>query len=185
MLNPDSETPKFEGLYAALRHSPNALDYSTLHGFLTGAVVGPAPALETEILKTAMGLPDETASSSLPADLTAMLGGVLDEVDEAIDDEALVPRVERVSVQGQEVPRLDAWCRGFLEAVAMNDDAWSACIEQDPALGQLLLVLKMVAWPEQYAARLFEDPDIDDPVFLMQIGDLVAPTVMEIVEKLY
>jgi yecA family protein len=169
----------FEALLAATRAYPQAMDSSTLHGFLTGLALGPAEGFDAPWLETALGLSEITAQESLLAEIAG------DAVDEIVDAFLLDDTFElHVETDPAEGGREDLWCRGFLEAVNLANDAWKERTEADIELGRQMLAINMIADPQHLASTLFA-PSVDtqSPSFIAEIRAMAAPLVNAMARK--
>jgi len=176
-MTPSQST--FEALLAATRAYPQAMDPSTLHGFLTGLALGPGEGFDAPWLETALGLPGITARESLLAKIAA------NAVDEFVDAFLLDDEFElRVETDPAEGPRQDLWCRGFVEAVKLAEAAWEERVEADIELGRQMLFINMIADPQRYAPIFFA-PSVDtqSPSFIAEIRAMASPLVNAMARK--
>jgi len=169
----------FEALLAATRDYPQAMDPSTLHGFLTGMALGPDEGFDAPWLEAALGLPELIGPEDL---LTSIAADAVDEVVDAfLLDDAFELRVETDPAEGE---RQDLWCRGFVEAVKLAETAWEERTEADTEFGRQMVFINMIADPQRYAPILFA-PSVDtqSPSFIAEIRAMAAPLVNAMARK--
>ena len=167
-----SKSP-FEALLAATRAYPQAMDATTLHGFLTGMALGPDEVFDAPWLEAALGVPEVTARESFLDDLAA------EAVDEIVDalllDDAFELRVEADSGEDQ---RHDLWCQGFAEAVKLVDAEWKERTEADVELGRQMAFINMIADPQRLAPT-----DTQNASFIAEIRATAAPLITAMARK--
>jgi yecA family protein len=113
-----------------------------LHGFLVASAIGPEPIPKLRILETALASED-------PGDFEdfAEFGWVGDKVDEWVGRINRVfreqPRAFTLLVhqprlkEGETTPDPESWCRGFLEAMQYQEEAWTPFLEAPGSMGIL------------------------------------------------
>ncbi len=184
-MNTAIETQQnFSQLNDVVSAFPNAMDKSTLHGFLTGVALGPYEIFDQPWLELALGLPENTSVKKLAGSNMELLASeALDDIIDDLLDGVFEPLVDKEERYGVTLPRTDLWCQGFVDSVRLVEQGWEDRTEENIDLGKLLLFVNMIADPPRYTDLLFaENIDPNDVGFLAEVRSLVGASVSKMAD---
>jgi yecA family protein len=124
--------------------APTAMPIDRLHGYLCAVYCSP------ELIPPAMWLPlvwgDDPPEFSTDGVAQSVIGGVFklaQEIANALAEATFEPLLPRRPGPGMDNVA-QAWCEGFIDGMALDDDAWDPLVE-DPSANRLLTPI--FAWP--------------------------------------
>lgn len=170
----DDELAAFDAMLAALP-SDNPMNVEALDGYLTGLLLGPQGL---QRLRSADWLPTvwggdgdgsaPFASGRQRKKAAQLVLRHLHAIDVQLRDapQHWQPVFSIAEVDGDELVDAEDWCIGFLQAVALDTEAWGAVFD-DAELGPLMVPLALLggddsSLPEADAARLADPQQRDE-----------------------
>ncbi len=183
MNSPSPHPTSFQQLRAAAGIYPDALDFSTMHGFLAGISMAPYELIDRPWLPLALGLPDE---ADIPDEIIGLAMQVSDDMVEDLIEGVFEPQAATEQRDGYTLPRMDLWCQGFLQACALAKEGWEEMTSDDLDLAKLLLSINVIAAPERYGPLLFsKDVSFTDAGFLAEIRGLTGAVINKIASRAF
>ena len=189
----EEELSGFDDLLAHLP-ADAAMTLDGMDGFLTALLVGPTPiaARQTaEWLPLVWGgdaepAPAPFASNQKRKRTTVLVLRHLRSIEAALSGppdawEPVFSVAEVPGTQGEELADATDWCMGFLAAMDLAPDAWTA-LQEDAEIGPGLATIAMLAGEiDPSESGDDDDEDIDDP----QVRDHLSRIATEVVLKLW
>jgi yecA family protein len=183
MISSPVHPTSFQQLRTAAGIYPNAMDFSMMHGFLTGVAMGPDEVHEQPWLPLALGLPDDAVA---PDEIIGLVMQVFEEVVEDLIEGAFEPQAATEQRGGDTLPRMDLWCQGFVQACALANEGWEDMTNDDLDLGKLLLIINIIADPERYGPLLFSnDVSFTDAGFLAEIRGITGAVISKMASRVF
>ncbi len=170
-------TNHFDQLVPVLGDYPNAMDASSLHGFLTALAIGPSETLEQPWLQAILGLPPKTVLTETMEALetTAMLA--VDQTLEEIAEECFHPRI---NISDTDSETLKAWCHGFRQAMLLAESKWEAFHNACPDAARIRMTITALIQPELAEAVFGISPE-NHAAFVVE----QTPLLGSIIESYY
>jgi uncharacterized protein len=190
----EAELADLDELFAHLP-SDGAMTLDGMDGYLTALLVGPVPLAEQ---KTSDWLPVIWGGDQEPAPApfvsnqrrkrtTVLVLRHLRSIQQALSGppdawEPVFSVAELPGTQGEELADATDWCLGFLAAMDLAPDAWTA-LNDDPEIGPGLATIAFLggdidAPPE--SADSADDEDLDDPQVRDQLSRAAADVVLQL-----
>ena len=131
------------------------LDYIAMHGFLTGLATGPESLLDSDWMEFLFDGTPEYQSEEQQLTIESLLNqqALIIQRSLYLGDSLDLPWALTTS-ETDETTELTDWCFGFIEAIAVNEDAWLDGEELSEAVAELIL-------PVGLLSGQFDDPDLE------------------------
>ncbi|MGB5535271.1 MAG: UPF0149 family protein [Thiogranum sp.] len=157
------------------------MDVVTLEGFLTAIAIGPVTVMPEHWLPRVFGSEAEDPMPELPSvkvfkhvvNLIMRLYNSVIMIFE-IAPEEFNPTFYTHEVEGKSYTIVDEWCSGFLQGIALANDAWQPLLDENPGI---LRPLQLFATPEGWAEL---DAAPDEAVMHAEWSSKIAPTIRAI-----
>lgn len=173
----------FQQLRAAAGVYPSAMDFSTMHGFLTGVAMAPYELIDQPWLPLVLGLPDE---AEIPDEIIDIAMQVSDDTVEDLIKGTFEPQAATEQRGGDTLPRMDLWCQGFVQACALASEDWEEMTSDDLDLAKLLVSINVIADPERYGPLLFsKEVSFTDVGFLAEIRGLTGAIINKMASRVF
>lgn len=173
----DEELALLDDFLVSSAVGEDAMNLSMLDGFLTALAIGPNTLPPSTWMPLIWGK-DMVWESRQQAD--RMISLVFRHANDLVfylrdEPEDFEPLLYDHEVDGAAVPVLDEWCAGFVEAMALDEEAWQPLLD-DPAGGECLRTI-LLHGTEDGWQTLENDPTLADrhDEFVARLGaDVLA-----------
>jgi len=163
----------FDQLVSVLDDYPNAMDASSLHGFLTALAIGPNEVLEQSWLQAILNISPKTAPSET---MEALENTVMLAVDQTLDEiagECFHPQID-ISETGNKT--LKAWCSGFQQATLLAESKWKAFHDVCPDAALIDMTITALIQPK-VAEAAFSVPQEKHEAFIAEQAPLLGSAI--------
>jgi uncharacterized protein len=155
------------------------LDYIAMHGFLTGLATGPESLLDRDWMEFLFDGTPEYQSEQQQLAIESLLNqqALIIQRSLYLGDSLDLPCALTTS-ENNTTNDLTDWCFGFIEAIAVDEDAWFDGEELSEAVAELIL-------PAGLLSGQFDDPELEHLIAdEAQRQDLVD-SLVENIQNLY
>lgn len=163
----------FDQLVSALESYPNAMDASSLHGFLTALAIGPEETLDQPWLQAVLNISTKTILSETMEELENTVMLAVDQTLDEIADECFHPRI---NLSDTDHETLKAWCRGFQQAALLAESKWEAFHDACPDAALIGITIAALIQPE-IAEAAFSIPPKKYEAFVAEQAPLLGSAI--------
>ena len=163
----------FDQLVSALNDYPNAMDASSLHGFLTALAIGPNEVLKQSWLQAILN----TSAKTAPAEtMEALKNRVMLAVDQTLDEIAGKRFHPQIDISDAGNKTLKAWCSGFQQATLLAASKWKAFHDVCPDAAHISMTITAFIQPE-VAEAAFSIPQEKHEAFVAKKAPLLGAAI--------
>jgi uncharacterized protein len=155
------------------------LDYIAMHGFLTGLATGPESLLDSDWMEFLFdGTPDyQSEEQQLTIESLLNQQALIIQRSLYLGDSIDLPCALTTS-EDNTANDLTDWCFGFIEAIAVDEDAWFNGEELSEAVAELIL-------PAGLLSGQFDDPDLEHLIANEEQRQELVDSLIENIQNLY
>ena len=155
------------------------LDFIAMHGFLTGLATGPESLLDCNWLEFLFDGVPEYDSKQQHQEIEALITQLASCIQRNLylGDSFELP-CELMVAENNETNDLTDWCFGFIEAIAVDEDAWFDGEELSEAVAELIL-------PAGLLSGQFDDPDLEHLIDDEHKRQELASSLIDNMQNLY
>lgn len=159
--------------------SEGCLDFTAMHGFLTGIATGPESLMETDWLAFLFNDEPEYQSKAQQSKIEAIIHQQAMVIQRALylGDDLDLP-CPLIAAPPGETNQLSDWCFGFIEAMGIDEESWFANPELVDAVAELIL-------PAGILSDQFIDPELEHLSTDVETRQLMADNLIENIQNLY
>ncbi|PCJ51032.1 MAG: hypothetical protein COA74_00780 [Gammaproteobacteria bacterium] len=155
------------------------LDYIAMHGFLTGLATGPESLIDCNWLEFLFHGVPEYDSEQQHQEIESLIKQLATYIQRNLylGDPMELPCPLKVA-ENNETNDLTDWCFGFIEAIAVDEDAWFDSEGLSEAVAELIL-------PAGLLSGQFDDPELEHLLVDEQERQQLAASLIENIQNLY
>ena len=174
----DSEFEELDDILLSEDLPEGCMDAITLEGFLTAIAIGPVTVTPDHWLPQVFGNDPEEPMPAFPSieDFERVVNLIMRYYNSVlmifdIASEKFSPTFYIREVEGKTYTIVDEWCSGFLQGIALAEDAWQPLLEEKPGI---LRPFQLFATPEGWAEL---DAAADEAAMHAQWSSKIEPTI--------
>jgi len=155
------------------------LDYIAMHGFLTGLATGPESLLDNDWLEFLFDGTPQYQSKAQQQNIEALLKQQSLIIQRSLYlGDALELPCSLTAASVNSTNDLTDWCFGFIEAIAVDEDAWFDGEELTEAVAELIL-------PAGLLSGQFDDPELEHLIANQDDRQELVDSLIENIQNLY
>ncbi len=154
-------------------------DYLALHGFLTGLAAGHEALLDEDWMSFIFDGQAEYQNKNQQQEIESTIHQLATYIQRSLylgEDLELPCSLE--AAEDNETNELTDWCFGFIEAIALNEDAWFSDDTKSDSIAELILPMGLLS--EQFA-----DPDLEHLMNDEDARQELADSIIENIQNLF
>ena len=155
------------------------LDYIAMHGFLTGIATGPESLLSSNWMDFLFDGTPHYESEEQQQKIESLLNqqALIIQRSLYLGDALEIP-CSLTAPENNSTNELTDWCFGFIEAIAVDEEAWFAGDEISEAVAELIL-------PAGLLSGQFDDPELEHLVSNQQNRQELVDSLTDNIQNLY